>query len=121
MTTQVESTPLARPAPSPLATWWLWIAVSAVTPVLSGLVYVVMHRQFGRHFGGLPTPAILTLLVAQPLVQWAVLRRLAPDLSFWFFAGGWWVSALVVTQMLPEMQFLRGWNELGFDIALRRG
>jgi hypothetical protein len=82
-----------------MSTWFLWIVVSAAIPMLGVVRAVLMQRNFGHHIEGqmaLLTVAVIVLSSAPAILRWAVLRRLAPNLSFtWVGASwAWWIIAL---------------------------
>jgi hypothetical protein len=102
------------------STWFFWIATSAAIPIIGALQWVLLQRIFGRHFEAQTTLlsfAILLLAAAPAIVQWAVLRRLVPDLSFAVLVGACWISTIVAYipwALLSESGFN---GERAFDIA----
>ena len=85
MSSQIQHVEPTRPAT--VATWWLWIAASAVIPMLGVVPEVAMQRKFGLILGGqfgILTIVIVLSLAAPAIIQWAVLRRVVPDFSLGF-------------------------------------
>ena len=92
--------------------WLLWIAASAAIPVIGVLQLVAMLRNFGHHVeaqAAFLTFTVLLLAAAPAILQWAVLRRLVPDLSFAFWVGASWISALAANFLWAA------WSNSGFD------
>jgi hypothetical protein len=106
-------------APALWITWLLWVAVSAVIPALGVLQWVFLQRKFGLHLQGQWTfvgLAVIALAAMPAILQWAVLRRLAPGLSFPIWVGASWISAIAVACLFS---FGIGWldGERAFAIA----
>jgi hypothetical protein len=118
--TPVEHTTDTRPATK--ATWWLWIAASAAIPILGILRDVLWQRKFGQHFpmqGSLVLWLFLVAAAAPAIIQWAVLRRLIPGLSFGIWVGACWLSAIFALFLIKRLRNSGFDGELWFDIARR--
>jgi WD40 repeat protein len=120
------STPTERaeaPRLPTIATWWLWIVASAAIPIMGVLRDVLLQRTFGPHFDGqqaLIIPLALLLTAAPAIIQGAVLRRLAPQLSLGIWVMACWVSAVLAFFALDELRRGGFDAERAFDLARLR-
>src|SRR3954468_15287823 len=93
--TEPASSALLQPATWP--TWLAWVLVSALVPVFSAISETAFNKQIARNAGhptliatGLLAVTALAML-APPLMQGFVLRRVTPKLS----VGMWFVCILL--------------------------
>jgi hypothetical protein len=103
-----------------MTTWLLWIAVSAATAVMGGVLQIIFKRQFGRHFDAQLTLLLfgaLFLAAAPAVLQWAVLRRLVSHPLFAAWVGVSWINS-VVAGVLWSALLRRGLDaDRAFDVA----
>src|SRR5262249_35713836 len=106
--------------PATVATWWLWIAASAVIPMLGVVPEVAMQRKFGSLLGGqfgILTIVIVLSLAAPAIIQWAVLRRVVPDLSLGFWLLFCWPFAILAYVAVTWLGLGSMKAEAAFDLA----
>jgi small-conductance mechanosensitive channel len=83
--------------------------------------WILMQRRFGLHFEGQWTVATLLIVAfaaAPAILQWLVLRRLVPNLSFLAWIAMVWVGT-ILTSLLWLALWTYGWDaERSFSNAL---
>jgi hypothetical protein len=103
-----------------LRAWLWWIAVSAAGAVMVGLLHVLTQREFGHHFEGQLSVLLFAviLLAASPAVlQWLVLRRLAPGLWLPVWLATRWLTAIAATIVWGTLIPLAMNADRAFDLA----
>ncbi len=101
-------------------TWFAWVIVSALVPVLSTISETAFEKQISRdaQYPNLILDGLLALVlfatIAPPIMQWLVLRRVMPKLSFLLWIAGILISA-VLWLVLMNSRHDHGMVELGFN------